>query len=599
MSMKESRKRVFKRISIAFGNISLKNKVILINSVVLIFIFIGMTVSFGMIIQNYNSNLYKSTLDNLNLSTAGIDQRLKSLENVSGYIIADDILQNGLGILKDSNEGVAGRKSVTQITERIYRYLSYHRGIASITIVDHAGKVMRSSQKNILTEEVIAKGCKTAERYAGKGVWLIDDIDQASIIYARQILRIENLELDHLGTVLIQVRLNRIVDEELKKILYDKDLQSGKVYILHQNKIVYPIGEADVEVLDTVKESSKQGYNILKLNGQTFFATYNKLNELDLEYALFTPYDKIYKAIHRINRMIYLLNFILFALAMLLTIWLVTQVTRQFKHLVFQMRRFEENQFKNKMQYNAVYMERKDEVGFLFNTFYHMADNIDKLINENLKKQILIKDTQLKSLVSQINPHFLYNTLNSINWIAKLNQQKQISEMVEALANLMRISMDTKATMIPLGKELEIIEDYILIQKVRYGEKLVFEKQAEGKVLESFVPKLCIQPLVENSIRHVLEKTTETCKIKMTLLCEENWFEVQVWDNGQGIDEDILTKLQEGVVKPQNTGIGLANIQDRVKLIYGHDYGLSFRNQNNGTLVSLRLPFEREGKENV
>jgi two-component system sensor histidine kinase YesM len=240
-----------------------------------------------------------------------------------------------------------------------------------------------------------------------------------------------------------------------------------------------------------------------------------------------------------------------------------------------------------------------DEVGKLHETFQGMTQQIDELVNENLSKQLTIKETEFKALQAQINPHFLYNTLESINWLAKMNDQDQISKMVEALGFLLRNSISLKRKLIQIEDELNIVKNYIVIQKYRFEERLDFNIQVDSDLFDVYIPKLTLQPLVENAIHYALENMVDVCKIRIYSVVNKDYFQLIVEDNGPGMEPSFLEKLKKGEVKTRGQGIGLANIIDRIKLSFGNDYGVEIESEpNNGAKIILVLPYDR-GEEHV
>lgn len=235
--------------------------------------------------------------------------------------------------------------------------------------------------------------------------------------------------------------------------------------------------------------------------------------------------------------------------------------------------------------------ERNDEIGVLQRDFTIMIQKIDTLIKDDYTKQILIKDAQLKALQAQINPHFLYNTLDSINWMAKLNQQRDISVMVESLGNLLRSAISGKEPIITLKEEVQLLKDYLTIQKMRFGDRLQFQLEIDQQWLSLKIPKLILQPIVENSINYGLENTLGICRITVKAVPDSDCLNITVIDNGPGIPDELLKKLAQGEVKPKGSGIGLQNIDHRIKLIFGEEFGLSVTSELGvGTKVLIRIP---------
>lgn len=209
----------------------------------------------------------------------------------------------------------------------------------------------------------------------------------------------------------------------------------------------------------------------------------------------------------------------------------------------------------------------------LHRTYKKMIRRIRELINENVAKQLLLRETELKALQAQINPHFLYNTLESVNWLAKANKQDRISEMVEALAFLLRSAVSFEEQLIPLRKELDIVRSYVTIQTTRFDERLVFHLDVPEELMDAQIPKLTLQPLVENAIHYALEPRIEPCRIAIIARESEGALFLRVEDDGPGMTPDFLEKLRSGQVTTRGQGIGLTNIQERINLTFGTPWG--------------------------
>ena len=243
------------------------------------------------------------------------------------------------------------------------------------------------------------------------------------------------------------------------------------------------------------------------------------------------------------------------------------------------------------------YNQRHDELGVLHQEFDSMVQRINQLIEENYVKQILLKDTQIKMLEAQINPHFLFNTLESINWQAKMNHENIISQMTESLGALLRYSVEEKSDLVTVSRELSNLNSYIQIQQIRFDDRLRFSYLVDENLTNTLIPKMSIQPLVENSIKYALEQITDVCIIEVTIARKDNNVQICVRNNGSQIDPDILTKLKKGEILPKGSGIGLENINQRIRLLFGSEYGLSFRNEKDHAVVILTIPFSQNQVE--
>lgn len=216
--------------------------------------------------------------------------------------------------------------------------------------------------------------------------------------------------------------------------------------------------------------------------------------------------------------------------------------------------------------------------------------------------QIQLKEMELKVLQTQINPHFLYNTLDSIKWMAVLHGVDDIKFMVVALGNLMRYCLDREHDIVPLKKEIENVESYLIIQKFRYGDKLSYSINIDQSVLDFNMPKLLLQPLVENAIKHGLEPKPTAGMILITGWAkDENCAVIQVEDDGMGMSKETLDKIYKSLtalqsksddlfVKDGHNSIGLENVNRRLICRFGDEYGLKvISDENYGTIIRFKI----------
>lgn len=243
-----------------------------------------------------------------------------------------------------------------------------------------------------------------------------------------------------------------------------------------------------------------------------------------------------------------------------------------------------------------------DEIRILFDSFTHMIQNTRHYIlcleeeKQRVKaEQVQKRKAEFKALQAQIQPHFLYNTLESIHWKAEEAQVWEISEMVQALATFFRINLSRGREMILLRDEIAHVESYLRIQKIRYGEQLEYTITAADEVLQTVLPKLILQPLVENSIYHGIREKDGKGLIRITAeRAGSDTVLLRVEDDGRGIPPEQLRHLQDRLVSGENVhqeGYGIFNVNQRIQLNYGSQFGLTVQSEENvQTVVEIRIP---------
>jgi len=212
---------------------------------------------------------------------------------------------------------------------------------------------------------------------------------------------------------------------------------------------------------------------------------------------------------------------------------------------------------------------------------------------EKMKLQQLVKDTNLKSLQSQINPHFLFNTLNTIARMALIENAPKTEELMYALSDILRYSLRNSDNLVTIETEINNIKKYLFIQYTRYNDRLKYEINISPKIMDFKIPVMTLQPIVENAIIHGLENKKEGGEIIISGNLVLNKFIIlEIYDNGIGIDEKKLKLINEGTKSyDSSTGLGICNVSDRIKHYFGNNYGLEVKSKlNEGTTVTIKIP---------
>ncbi len=256
-----------------------------------------------------------------------------------------------------------------------------------------------------------------------------------------------------------------------------------------------------------------------------------------------------------------------------------------------------------------VKVDRNDELGYMSKTFNNMIRKNEQLVRSIYRAEITKKDAELQALQSQINPHFLYNTLESISWRARLSGVDEISEMVEDLAEIMEAGVGKSEEFIPLSVELEYIDTYLRIMKRRFEDRLKTKIAADEELLNYKVPKLLIQPLIENAIYHGIDKASEGGFIDLSAYTDKVYVYIKVINSGRPITEGEMETINSHLIMPsdeyfynlrenQRSNVGIENVNRRIKLYFGEEYGLKISKDENGhTQVTAMLP--RGGMDEV
>ena len=239
-----------------------------------------------------------------------------------------------------------------------------------------------------------------------------------------------------------------------------------------------------------------------------------------------------------------------------------------------------------------------DEIRELAREYDIMVTRIRELMEANMQEQELKRKSDLKALQAQINPHFLYNTLDSIIWMGEMGQSEKVVQMTSALSKLFRISISKGRELIPIRDEMEHVRSYLTIQEMRYKDKFTYEMKIDPDLYDMITLKITLQPLVENAIYHGIKEVDYEGKITISGYLEDDLVILEVTDNGSGMSKEQLEEMIQGLETPlekrprlSRQGMGVRNVHERIKLYFGPEYGLVCSSiPGEGTTIQVRMP---------
>lgn len=284
---------------------------------------------------------------------------------------------------------------------------------------------------------------------------------------------------------------------------------------------------------------------------------------------------------------------VLILLIILLSVIISKQVTKPIKEMQKVARQYSLGAFDAKVSVHG-----KDEIAELGNVLNNMSSQLLELISSVTEKERQSNYLELQTLIYQINPHFLYNTLDSINMLARKNDDIQVALMVTNLSRLFRLSLNRGRDVITVREEMMQVTYYLKIQKFRFEEQLDWNINFDDEILEYRMLKFIMQPLVENAIYHGIKSKNEYGKLTIRGYKDKNMLIFVIKDTGKGMDEDTLTKLYQRINEKkrdekENRGYGIWNVNQRIKLYYGEQYGLQIDSiVDKGTSIYIKIPAE-------
>lgn len=540
----------------------------------------------------YDRELYGALSNFLSLSVTEIGYKLDNVQQMTTDLGQDSQIQTYLSHNKDASRAFSSEYNALYYLVQDYYKKNRVNCVSNITLYTGNFTLRSNTSANVYVPDEVYKDLYEAALGANGATVCVSDYSRDyGLFFVKAIRRIENLRLDTLGIEVVQVDLEKLVKSSVSLNQYD-----NVIFVLtrpQDGAVMYSsAGEAGPQTLPTLDTESR--WDICKLDSVKYFVTADGSADYPWDYLCLVPYNEIYASIR--DALLFCILFFLagIALTFLVCHFLVDRITRRFAKLISQMDQFAKytpDMVLPVDEFSGEEREAGDEVGMLSRHFSHMAREIDGLIQTDYTNRILLREAQLKALEAQINPHFLYNTLSAINWRAKMRGAQEISDMVEALSNLLRVTLNDDSGLIPLEKELSLVQSYIVIQRIRFDETLDYRLAVEADELKDvLIPKLTLQPLIENAIRYGLEQSTQICRVQLSVRRQGAQLVLLVQNDGSLYEDDLLEKLRQKTVTPHGYGIGLLNIEKRLEFAFGKEAGLELYNEDGMATARITIP---------
>lgn len=574
------------------SNLPLKQKLSCIILSVLTLILLFFLLALQISKYSYNEQLYRAIAGNLSFSASTISKHLKNIESFSSVVIAQKEVQESLDAVNSNDDVLTLSKNYSLLNEVVSTYQQTYKqnNLSCIALVNP--RFTNCSNFPVMSRippEFLREILQKAAQASGSAVW-ISDSSNHYLILSRQIRKTENLSLKPLGYLLLFINLDDLVGDANQAV---NTYESGHYLIYDNEKLIYHSEGISQDWALLLYEKLQRPYDIIKQNRHKYFAVRSRIPSYEWNYINLIPYDDINRSIVAVFQLILVILLAGLLLSLFVAHIMMRYVVRDFELLLHKMEIFSQTELQLP-ESRIDYSQRSDEIGKLHQSFDAMAERIQHLVNTNYRYQILNRDARLKALESQINPHFLYNTLETVNWRAKALKDDTISNIVQSLAASLRATLSNEKSLVPLNYELNLVNNYITIQKIRFEERLLFrfyDSECTENFKNALVLPLTIQPLLENAIRYGMEEMTETCEISVYPYQRGDFLIIEVANQGSSFEENLLENLQNGSKSSHGFGIGLLNINQRIQMLFGDAYGLSFRNEEDKAIAIITLPF--------
>lgn len=532
---------------------------------------IAKNVNYNYYLQDYLETVIKEEDDYVD---SGIGKNMRSYE-MSSQAFSDTLLSRA----DISSIMIFGKKKML-LNRSMY---TYQKVALDYSKLDWYAKAVAKPQDAIIT---------------GPNRHSFFDTDDEVISLSREVQSYENGTFR--GVILINLNMNKITEicnsfqekqENFICIINDK---GELVYEQQNGRECFAFDEKENrQKLNTALGKTKESCFRLNYRGEKYLVTRTDMKTTGWTLVSMVPYKSVMAETMAISGVMILAVVITLIVTLLLLNRILTGVVKPLKKLEKYMVQVNPDNMDQRME-----ILTDDEIGHLSMKFNQMMDRIRNLKEQVIEEQEDKRKYELQALQAQINPHFLYNTLDSIIWMAETNDSNIVA-MTEALAKLFRISLNKGNEEISLERELEHVKNYLIIQSMRYADKFTYEISAEPGVERCRTIKLILQPIVENCIYHGIKKKRGTGKITIRAYRREQNLIIEVSDDGCGMPEEICRKILSDEIESENisgSGIGVKNVNERIQLRFGKKYGLSYSSEEGvGTTVTYVLPYNEGG----
>jgi two-component system sensor histidine kinase YesM len=519
---------------------------------------------------------------------------IKDMEDIEQYLSYEHSV---IDFLEPNGKSETQTKAASlEVKRMLQSFEDIHTEIAGAIIVSQNGTYISNEMSNIsrdpLTEEVwykesvnpnqsinlfskpIGRNIKTKLNYSAD-----DIVSITKPVYSNK---------KCIGVIMIDMKLDTI-----KKLIDDITLgKDGFLFIIDPNgNIVYaPVNPIVYRAKEEWFEDTNSNRTIQEINGKQFQMIYSTSSYTNWKTVGAFSLNETLKIVTETRFYLFIIIIITSVLAIIAALIFTSSIAKPLKRLRKLMKKAEEGDFSIsfKSKYN-------DEIGQLGNSFNNMIEKIKDLINEVYREQKSKREAELETLQAQIKPHFLYNTLDTIQWLAQSHGADDVVEIVCALTDLFRMSIHKGKEMISVSEELELVRSYLIIQKSRYEDKIEYEINFEEEVLNYSVIKLILQPLVENAIYHGIKARKGPGKITINAKKRKGKLYFSVFDNGVGIPPEKLEQINEILYNNKNSEskivYGILNVNERIRLTFGDQYGLKYTSTyGEGTMAEIWHP---------
>ena len=488
----------------------------------------------------YSKELYDKSLQELDYFSQNVNRGLKDAERNNYSISMDALVQRTLSDLSVLEyPSLEYNQKIRDLRSILLNEYDPESCVKSIIFVDLYGNTIEvgTAAWDVSGESFTAIK-KHMEQEKGAYTTYGPTEECPYLLSGRVVRNRLDMSLSDMGKLIFVCDVGNVISENKERLSSNK----AAIYVYNKNCAVYE--DENIKKLDDLpKYVEHSGYKILKQSGRKYFVSYLYSAKTDWTYVSFFPYSDIYGQVQTVRTLLILGFLAVFTALVFFMKKLSVVIVSPLEHLTDSMQIVENGDFQGAREM-LTETDRQDEIGTLSREFRTMLETVDTLIHENYEKQLLLKDTKYKMLRAQINPHFLFNTLNTGAQLAMMEGADRTCFFIEQTSDFFRYNIAQKEDA-SIDDELGLVDSFVYIMKVRFGKRLEFVKKILEHKFSQRLPAMTLQPLVENCIQHGLQNSMG--KVFLSVKETDGFVEILIGDNGSKFDSGVREEILKAV----------------------------------------------------
>lgn len=566
---------------------TLRNQISIVFILVMIIVLgIVSILTFNLVGAMLKTNAEKQIQQTAVQANGRFDTLYEQIDMLTNQVVTNETVQTLMqNIMKGEKVGIQQRQSLMKV---VNTFQAYSSGIQSFELYTANRDRLFPLDEEDLDARINPSLIERADKAKGQLVWIGEDLKYPNSFLAIRRVSLMNQWFSGGGYLLVRIE---------RSYLHFLEIEGGnqreEAHILLDRSANPIINSYE----GNIKMLANEYRRTISVNEKDFLIVKNTSDITGWTLFILTPVDALTRGFTSLKIAILISGIIGFLIFLFSSIFISTMITKPILNLTRVIKHAKEGELVTNPDTSTTV-----EIMELNHTYNHMVEQTNYLIQVVYEKEIMRSRTELEALQAQINPHFLYNTLNALYWSLIEKEEEELAENVVAMSDLFRytISHPKKDDWVTVGEELEQIERYMKLMKMRFGNRLIWRITAPEDSLKIAIPKLIIQPLVENAILHGIGNQLGTGTVFVNLEEFSNHIIISVIDDGPGMNKQTVESIQESIEGTDSSfeknGMALVNVNKRLRLYYNDDpeAGISITSQlGQGTSVSFRIPIKR------